>query len=97
MRTFKALLFVFVLVAGANAQVSAPRRSLSYEVWDKSPTLHNLSFDIEGFVVAADSAQRDGDVFTLQNATLTFPRGAEVTIKTRATFRGDAIRDLPTK
>jgi hypothetical protein len=84
-------------MAAANAQVSAPRRFLSYEVRDQSRTLHNFTFDIEGFVVSADSAQRNGNEFTLQNATLTFPRGADVTIRTRQIFSGGAIQNLPTK
>ena len=97
MRGLNVLILVSVLVAAASAQVSAPRRILSYEVRDQSETLHNLRFEIEGFEVWADSAVRVGNEFTLRNAKLTFPGGADVSIRKRTVFTGDALKDLPTK
>jgi hypothetical protein len=39
-----------------------------------------LVLEVDGFVVYAETAERRGRVFTLRNATVTLPPGAERTI-----------------
>jgi hypothetical protein len=94
MRIVTLLGLMVALTAAAGAQVTAPMAELSYEVRDKSQTVHNLQFAVDGVTLQAPTAERRGGQFFLQNATLTLPPTAG-RIRTRIVYSGDVIEDLP--